>query len=114
MTHCEVIIGIDLKNPVTAAKRFWDFEVTQEKLPKLRNLSDLYWGYWLWYSYLAGTRVDNINKYIVFGVQNKETVQIVARALRNRGQETLEDWPGQYFTVESTEGLALLGEFTDH
>lgn len=99
---------------MTAAKRFWDFEVTQEKLPKLRNLSDLYWGYWLWYSYLAGTRVDNINKYIVFGVQNKETVQIVARALRNRGQETLEDWPGQYFTVESTEGLALLGEFTDH
>lgn len=101
---------------MVAAEHLWGWVPKADQLPKLRNLSDLLWSYWHWHQYQPGGvgRVDNINAYIVYGVENTATTQIVARATRNRGKDRLDSWPGQYFPVESTEGLALLGEFDDY
>lgn len=102
-------MGVALIGPDYAAERLWGWAPTDDQLPKLRNLSDLYWLYWRSLNNAAGTRIDNLKTYVVYSIHNEATVQIIARALRSRGKEAYEPWPGQYFASESAQGLALLG-----
>lgn len=114
LTPSAVIIGIDLHGPLHAAEALWGWTPRVHQLPKLRNLSDILWGYWHWNHYQpGGGRVDHLNAYIVYGIENSETRRIIKRAFQNRGVDGFGDWPAQYFPIESDEGLALLGEFTD-
>jgi hypothetical protein len=96
--------------PDIAWKRMMGWDPTDDELPRLRQLSDLYWLYWRSLNTVAGTRVDNLRTYIVYGIHNAATVEIIARVLRNRGRNAYEPWPGQYFASDSTEGQALLGK----
>jgi hypothetical protein len=109
LTPCIAIIGIDLKGPQAAAQHLWSWEPQPDQLPRLRALSDLYWGYWLWHNSMDGTSVSNINAYVVYSVRNTVTKQVIDRALETRGVERLTSWPGTYFAIESAEGNALLG-----
>ncbi|KAJ8110057.1 hypothetical protein OPT61_g6997 [Boeremia exigua] len=104
-----VIVGLDLSGPEVSAERIWGWKPTPDQLPKLRNLSDLFWAYWSWIHSAAGARVNNLNKYIVYSIQNPQTDQIIARALRSINKDDVEVWPGQYFSTKSEQGLALLG-----
>lgn len=82
---------------------------TDGELPQLRQLSDIYWLYWRSLNTASGTLVDNLKTYIVYGIHNAATVEIIARALRSRGRNVFESWPGQHFASDSIEGQALLG-----
>jgi hypothetical protein len=113
------IIGLDLLGPVEQARKYWRRDPGPEELPKLRILSDLYWAYWVELHDKGGmhSTINNLNTYIVSNIHNKNTDQVVSRALGTRQKQHLESWPGQYFEVETPEGLALLGRssaFTDY
>lgn len=112
LTRIAAIIGVVLIGPAFAAERLWGWTPSASQLPKLRNISDLYWAYWSALHNAAGTRVSNLNKYIVYSIHNTQTDQIISRSVRSRGKAGLESWPGEYFSIESTQGLALLGEFS--
>lgn len=106
-----VIFGINLKSAAEMARRRWGREPREDELPKLRKLSDLYWSYWAWQHLLDGSDITHLNAYIVHSVQNTQTAAIAARAVRGRGRDRYEPYPGQLFYVESAEGEALLGKF---
>ena len=84
-----------------------------DELPKFCKLSGIYWAYWSWYIGLAETRVNSLNAYPVYSVQNTEMTRFFGQATRCRSMEWLEPRSGQYFADDSAEGLALLGEFID-
>ena len=106
------IVGLDLRGPGLQAREYFHRDPKPDELPKLRIISDLYWAYWLELHNKAGpfSTIKNLNTYIVSNIHNTNTDQVITRALRTRQKEHLESWPGQYFEIETPEGLALLGK----
>lgn len=79
-----------------------------EELPKLRNQSDILWGYW----YDNTNKFDrrNIRLFLAIDVRNKETEKVVEYCLRKEGKQLEEcPWPGGTFSTDTVEGKALLG-----
>ena len=104
-----MIFCISLSDPEQWCKETFGRDPHPEELPEFRQLTDIYWVCWAHHNGLAGTRVQNTNTYIAYCIRNEVTEGIIGRAIRGRGKEQLELWPGEYFMTESKEGLALLG-----
>jgi hypothetical protein len=53
--------------------------------------------------------VKNLRLYGAYKVLNKEASQLVARAFRKNGHESIDSWPGVSFDHTAPEGQALIG-----
>ncbi|KAL6706277.1 hypothetical protein ACN47E_005567 [Coniothyrium glycines] len=76
-----------------------------KNLPRLRANSDFAWGLW---SRVAKAS-NNINAFWSIAITNLDTQRTINRALRARGINAVQEWPGTQFDVGSLEGLAILG-----
>ncbi|KAF1962039.1 hypothetical protein CC80DRAFT_543407 [Byssothecium circinans] len=93
-----------VNSPKNSASNLWNKVPSNDELPKLRALSDILWGVWN----RQNSNVRNIRYFWVQGVGNTKTKASIARGLRNAGK-SLGKWPGTTFTMDTEEGLALLG-----
>ncbi|KAJ4345209.1 uncharacterized protein N0V89_011338 [Didymosphaeria variabile] len=91
-------------SPLHGATRNWDHEPHKSELPALRSSADLLWGLWC----RDNPNIKNIKYFWTQQVANPETASIIASALKMWGKE-VTGWPGATFSMESDEGLALLG-----
>ena len=107
---CTAIVGLILSGTSTQTPIEWGFDPKPEDLPKLRQLSDLYWAYWSDLTQKASVSIRNLNHYVVWYVQNDDTHAIILRVLQNHGA-SMQSWPGHYFGANTDDGLALIGEF---
>jgi hypothetical protein len=103
------IIGMDLVGPRYAVteRDNWNREAKPDELPKLRYISDIFWGFYL----RSNPNPKNLRYYIATHVLNDATVTLVARALSNVGAKDLSEWPGNSFELGSEEMAALVGEY---
>lgn len=104
------IVGIDLEGTDRAAEQLWGWLPAADDLPKLRKISDLYWAYWFALHYGSNISMGKLDKYVVYGVANAQTAQLISRAVKSRGRTQLESWPGQYFSIDTPHALALIGK----
>jgi hypothetical protein len=100
-----VIIGQFLESPASAAKYKWRRKPATNELPKLRRLSDIFWGYWL----RENSNVANIRYFWMMDIANEDTEEILARAL-SEANKKIRKWPGVTFDMDSDAGKAILGE----
>jgi hypothetical protein len=100
-----VIHMINRKSPQQAAEALWNVKpAPRHELPALRSSSDIAWGLW---ERMSPGNLGNINYVFSHTIVNRETRQIVLRALGNR---PLTTWPGIEFVAgESAEYWPLLG-----
>ena len=52
----------------------------------------------------------NLKYYLVFNIQNKKTVALISRVLKNHDLSEVPYWPGVVANMYDEEGPALLGE----
>jgi hypothetical protein len=102
------IIGMDLVGPRYAVteRHNWNREADPDELPKLRYISDIFWGFYL----RSNPSPEKLRYYIATHVLNDVTVALVARALSNVGAKDLSEWPGNSFELGSEELSALVGK----
>jgi muramoyltetrapeptide carboxypeptidase LdcA involved in peptidoglycan recycling len=67
--------------------------------------SDIAWA--VWHRRMTG-KLEHINGFIACSIDNKETEQLIRRALKSNDVPT---WPGTTFDHHSPEYMALLGTF---
>jgi hypothetical protein len=105
-----VIHMINRKSPESAAKNQWGVDnVPKNELPALRSSSDIAWGMW---ERMSPGKLGNINYIFSHQIVNKETRQIILRALDG---QPLRTWPGTEFVAgEASEYWALLGISRTH
>jgi hypothetical protein len=84
----------------------WGRAANPGELPAIEFASDIFWGYWV----RDNPNVRNFRVYGAHHVINPDTSLLVARALRNRGKDKLEPWPGAVFKIGSEEHRALIGK----
>ncbi|KAH6615084.1 hypothetical protein C7974DRAFT_443181 [Boeremia exigua] len=101
------IFAQDLLKPQIAADRNIDEEVLPEELPQISRASDIMWLYW----YRNNPTPRELHSYFVNHVQNSDTLQLVARILKNHGMAKVPYWPGLQLTMgePALEAEALLG-----
>jgi hypothetical protein len=66
------------------------------------------WGFWV----RENDNVRNIRYYIVQGIVNEVTRELLAWIMLNKGE--FATWPGHTFSMGSEEGRALLGMVNPH
>jgi hypothetical protein len=91
-------------SPKTAARNLWNREPHISELPKLRALSDIRWGAWN----RQNSNINNIRYFWVQGVGNRNTKELIARALAIV-QKPLERYPGTTFSINDPAGRAIMG-----
>jgi len=94
-----------LNGPLHAARQQWGRQPSDDELPRLRKLSDVFWGYWI----RDNPNVSNLRYLWMMDVENVDTQKIVTQALHNVGKE-IEKWPGVTFDMTTDEGKAILGK----
>jgi hypothetical protein len=79
-----------------------------DKLPHLSRASDILWSYW----YRNNPNPKNLWAFFVNYVRNEETLPLIARILRNHGQDKVPYWPGMLLKLEEPgfEAEAILGQ----
>jgi hypothetical protein len=85
-------------------REYWGRSASPTELPALRSLSDVLWGFWN----RDNSNVKNIRYYIVKGIVNEVTRELLGWILQQRGEE-MKVWPGLTLDMEGSEGRALLG-----
>jgi hypothetical protein len=87
--------------------------VSVEQLPKLNQFSDVSWIIWKAMhkpAWSSETRLNHLKYFMSVSVTNKETQQILKRALEANHWE-LSEWPGHAFERMWSETKAILGRF---
>jgi hypothetical protein len=82
----------------------WYRKAAPEELPALRALSDIFWAYWL----RDNPNTANIHYFWMMDIANTDTEEIIVRALHNV-KKSISSWPGVTFTMDTEEGMAILG-----
>ncbi|KAH6878348.1 hypothetical protein BKA58DRAFT_452356 [Alternaria rosae] len=117
VTTADFTIGINPKagivfflqrvSPANAAVKMWGVpSVKLDKLPALRQSSDIAWGLWNRHSKES---LSNINYFFTVAIVNTETRKIISRAMDNAGQKVLPKAPGYTFRAGNENFPALLG-----
>jgi len=92
------------------AKAIWGVDsVSPDQLPALRSSSDIAWG--LWNRHSQGS-LSNINYFFSSQIVNRETLNIITRAMNNKKQDRLLQAPGYTFKAGTPEFFALIGTCT--
>ncbi|KAJ4356279.1 uncharacterized protein N0V89_004310 [Didymosphaeria variabile] len=99
-----LIMGQFLESPASSAERIWNRKPKQNELPKLRRLSDVFWGYWN----RDNSNLANINYFWMMEIANEDTEKIIARTLHG-AEKRIRGWPGVTFDINSDAGKAILG-----
>ncbi|KAJ4311116.1 Mitochondrial import inner membrane translocase subunit tim8 [Neodidymelliopsis sp. IMI 364377] len=111
-----VLTFLDVKSAEKGASRVWGVaKPSVDELPKLRQISDLAWGFWN-RAHPGGANLDKINKFLVHDIANEDTLKLIKIALKTykvpEGQSRykyLPKWPGLVFYIETDEGKAMFG-----
>ncbi|CAO2652640.1 Nn.00g009230.m01.CDS01 [Neocucurbitaria sp. VM-36] len=101
------IFAFFLESPKSSASALWyggRKDASPDDLPHLRALSDVLWGFWN----RENSNVKNIRYFLVLGISNDLTNQLIASCLQKVGKD-LSEWPGTTFATVTEEGHALLG-----
>ncbi|CAI6243487.1 unnamed protein product [Periconia digitata] len=98
------LVAQSVGSPYHEAKELWE-PVDVNLLPRLRTMSDLFWGAWI----NNNPNVKDIKYFWVQDVLNDQTSDIVAYAFRRANQPNLEMYPGHQFDGDSDEAKALIG-----
>jgi hypothetical protein len=114
-----VLTFLDVKSAEKGASRTWGVaKPSVDELPKLRQISDLAWGFWN-RAHPGGANLDKINKFLVHDIANEDTLKLIKIALKTykvpEGQQRytyLPKWPGLVFDIETDEGKAMFGKYT--
>lgn len=112
-----VISFLDVRSAEKGASMTWGVEKPPiNELPKLRQISDLAWGFWN-RAHPGKENLNQISKFLVHDIINQDTLDLIKRALATYkvpdGQQRytrLPKWPGLVFDIETEEGKAMLGE----
>lgn len=94
----------------------WGVDVApKDQLPDLRQISDIAWGFW--HQAHGGSDLGHTTKFIVPQVINDITTRLISQALENydvpddeERYDTVPEWPGITFSIDTPPGKALLGE----
>jgi hypothetical protein len=107
-----IIIGLNRESPrYAAAER--NPPVPDTQLPKLNQFSDVAWITWKAMHkdpWSKERRLNHLKYFMSASVTNKETQQILRRALEANNW-VLSEWPGHTFERIWPETKAILGEF---
>ena len=110
--HDGSIFTLDIQSPRNAVATHWRSIgglTSPADLPQLQYASDLIWGKWV----EENPDASKLRVYGVHNVLNDETSALVARALREKGANGLEVWPGAVFEKDQDGEAfrALIGKF---
>ncbi|KAJ8106913.1 hypothetical protein OPT61_g9226 [Boeremia exigua] len=111
-----VIYFINVKSAYEGARELWGVDnPTPDDLPQLRQISDMAWGAWR-RKHSPGQPLGGIKKFFVDHIVNRVTIELVAEALKTyeleEGEirpESVPNWPGLTFDMNTEQGLAMLG-----
>ncbi|KAF3009504.1 hypothetical protein E8E13_003824 [Curvularia kusanoi] len=110
-----VISFFNVMSAERGAAHYWGVDQPSvEELPKLRQISDLAWGFWK-RAHPDGAGLNNINKFLVHDIINPDTLDLMRLALQSyevpEGQRYtyIPAWPGIEFDMETPEGKSMLG-----
>lgn len=103
-------MALDRKAPAHGAEKLCGRKPKDYKLPQIRSASDITWAFWN--RATAGVDIKNIKYFFNCLIVNEETQDLIRQA---HGKLTPlrsapETWPGTEFSMDSEQGLALLGE----
>lgn len=107
---------IDVASAPRRAAQLWGVdEAPKDQLPALRQISDIAWGFW--HQAHGGSDLGHITKFIVPQVINEITVRLIDQALQTydvpdgeERHESVPEWPGISFHIDTLPGKALLGK----
>ncbi|KAJ4318876.1 Mitochondrial import inner membrane translocase subunit tim8 [Neodidymelliopsis sp. IMI 364377] len=104
------IMALDRKSPSYAAEDLWGRKPTNDQLPHIRAASDIAWAFWN--RATAGGSIKNIKYFFNCLIVNEETQALIRQAHEKMTPPRSAPgmWPGTEFTMNSEQGLALLGK----
>ena len=103
------LLFVARESPLEAAKKLWQRAPLASELPDLRGSSDLAWG--AWDKQRGPSQLGDIRKMFSLYVTNKQTQELVLRAIAKQGVDSVKVWPGTDIDSRSEEGLAILGVY---
>ncbi|KAJ4347557.1 Mitochondrial import inner membrane translocase subunit tim8 [Ascochyta clinopodiicola] len=111
-----VVYFVDVRSASNSAEYLWKPEVpTADKLPALKQISDISWGFWN-RVHPRGRNLGKINMFLVHNIVNSETNRLIEQSLKLypvlEGQQRVTElpkWPGLTFDIETEAGQAMLG-----
>ena len=102
-------MALDRKSPAHAAARLWQRKPEDSELPAIRSASDITWGFYN--RATAGGNIKNIRYFFNCLIVNPEVQDLIRQAHERLtpSRSAPGTWPGTEFSMDSEEGLALLG-----
>ncbi|KAF1928401.1 uncharacterized protein M421DRAFT_92650 [Didymella exigua CBS 183.55] len=106
---------IDVASAPRKAAQLWGVDAAaKDQLPELIQISDIAWGFW--HQAHGGSDLGHITKFVVPQIINDITIRLINQALETYnvpdGEErhnTVPEWPGISFKIDTPAGKALLG-----
>lgn len=107
-------MALDRKAPAHGAEKLWGRKPKDYELPQIRSASDITWAFWN--RATAGVDIKNIKYFFNCLIVNEETQDLIRQAHEKftPPRSAPETWPGTEFSMDSEQGLALLGNFQSH
>lgn len=107
------VMMIDARSPASGATALWGRPPLTAELPHIRSTSDIAWGFWNRATTGTATtgNIKNIKYFFVCLIVNPETIDLIRMAHEKLTPPRSAPgiWPGSEFSMESEQGLALLG-----
>lgn len=105
------ILALNRKAPAHGAKQLWGRDPKENELPHIRSASDVTWAFWN--RATAGGDIKNIKYFFNCLIVNAEMQDLIRQAHEKLTppKSAPGTWPGTEFSMDSEQGLALLGEF---
>ncbi|KAH6625587.1 hypothetical protein C7974DRAFT_313491 [Boeremia exigua] len=102
-------VTLDRKSPAHGAAQLWGRTPEDRELPHIRSSSDVTWAFWN--RATAGGDITNIKYFFNCLIVNPETQDLIRQAHEKMTPPRSAPgmWPGTEFSMDSEQGLALLG-----
>lgn len=103
-------MALDRKSPAHDAAKLWKREHEDFELPATRSASDIAWGFYN--RAAAGCNIKNIRYFFNCLIVNSEVQDLIRQAHERLTPPKTSPgtWPDIEFSMDSEEGLALLGK----